>query len=181
MIVVLIIFTTNTLSIITAGGEHVPPYTVINQHIDYQDDPSVGHSMPVVGGRELLFGHEYDVQEAAAIVRQGKLVIQSRACMDCHTFLGNGAYYAPDLTKAWLDPVWTQMWMPETNTHTRADAMVAFLMNPQKYANWDRRMPDLHLTTAEAQATVAYLKWLSSVDTNGFPNGFVADAGGGRK
>ncbi len=26
--------------------------------------------------------------------------------MNCHTLLGNGAYYAPDLTKAWLDPAW---------------------------------------------------------------------------
>jgi nitric oxide reductase subunit C len=25
--------------------------------------------------------------------------------MNCHTLLGNGAYYAPDLTKAWLDPI----------------------------------------------------------------------------
>jgi hypothetical protein len=26
---------------------------------------------------------------------KGKLVIQSRACINCHTFFGNGAYYGP--------------------------------------------------------------------------------------
>jgi nitric oxide reductase subunit C len=30
-------------------------------------------------------------------------------------------------------------------------------------------MPNLGITRDEAEATVAYLKWLSSIDTNGFP------------
>lgn len=34
--------------------------------------------------------------------------------MSCHTLLGNGAYFAPDLTKAWLDPKWETMIMPMT-------------------------------------------------------------------
>ena len=33
-------------------------------------------------------------------------------------------------------------------------------------------MPNLHITEPEAVATVAYLKWLSAVDTNGFPPNF---------
>jgi len=33
-------------------------------------------------------------------------------------------------------------------------------------------MPNLHLTQEEAQAVVAYLKWMSSVDANGFPSHF---------
>jgi hypothetical protein len=30
-------------------------------------------------------------------------------------------------------------------------------------------MPNLKLTREEAEATVAYLKWMSAVDGNGFP------------
>jgi nitric oxide reductase subunit C len=33
-------------------------------------------------------------------------------------------------------------------------------------------MPNLHLTREEAQAVVAYLKWMSAVDANGFPAHF---------
>jgi nitric oxide reductase subunit C len=33
-------------------------------------------------------------------------------------------------------------------------------------------MPNLGLTQQEAEATVAYLKWMASVDTNGFPPNF---------
>jgi len=89
--------------------------------------------------------------------------------MNCHTFFGNGAYYAPDLTKAWLDPAWQQMWMPMTQATSREQAMVAFLMNPEKYPTWSRQMPNLRITREEAEALVAYLKWMSAVETNGFP------------
>jgi nitric oxide reductase subunit C len=45
-------------------------------------------------------------EEAMALLNLGKLASQTKNCMNCHTLLGNGAYYAPDLTKAWLDPMW---------------------------------------------------------------------------
>ena len=33
-------------------------------------------------------------------------------------------------------------------------------------------MPDMQLDESEARAVVAYLKWMSAIDTNGFPAGF---------
>jgi nitric oxide reductase subunit C len=33
-------------------------------------------------------------------------------------------------------------------------------------------MPNLRITEAEARATVAFLKWMASIDTNGFPYNF---------
>jgi len=172
MLVVLTLLTIDSLASIRAGSRRVPDYDVINRHIDYAYDWSRGFEVPVIGSTEPLFGESYSRAQAQALVGFGKLVIQSRACMDCHTFFGNGAYYAPDLTKAWLDPAWSQIWMPMTGATTRSEAMVEFLMHPDRYPTWTRRMPDLHLTRAEAQATVAYLKWMSAVDANGFPAHF---------
>jgi len=172
MVAVLIFLTVDSLSAMQAGGRNVPPYTVINQQIGYRYDDDRGGWVPTIGATELLFGKKYSADQAEALLHQGKLVIQTRACMDCHTFFGNGAYFAPDLTKAWLDPAWHNVWIPFTQKPDRADAMVAFLMHPEKYATWTRKMPDLNLTEDEARATVAYLKWLSSIDTNGFPNAF---------
>jgi nitric oxide reductase subunit C len=37
-------------------------------------------------------------------------------------------------------------------------------------------MPNLHLQRDEAEAAVAYLKWMSGVDANGFPDRFGAAA-----
>ncbi len=172
MLVVLAFLTVDSLEATRAGGRQVPNYDVINQQIGYRYDWSRGFEVPVVGPSEPLFGKTYSLAEATRMMDLGKLVIQSRACIDCHTFFGNGAYYGPDLTKAWLDPAWGQIWMPMTGATTRADAMVEYLMHPDQYPTWTRRMPDLHLTRPEAQAVVAYLKWMSAVDTNGFPAHF---------
>ena len=106
MSVVLIFLTIDSLAAITAGGSHVPSYTVINQSVSYVYDNKLNRDMPVIGKDEPLFGKLADAAEATRLIDKGKLVIQSRACIDCHTFMGNGAYYAPDLTKSWLDPAW---------------------------------------------------------------------------
>lgn len=173
MVAVLVMLTANTLGAMRVGGEHVPPFTVINFAIDYEPNAQTGVYQPVIGAREKFFDRTDSAPQAAALIRHGKLVIQSRACMDCHTFFGNGAYFAPDLTRAWLDPAWKNIWMPMTQARTKEEAMARFLMQPEKYATWSRKMPDLRITRDEAVAIVAYIKWLSAVDTNGFPNGFT--------
>ncbi len=176
MAVVLVMLTVDSLADIRAGGSHVPPYTVINRHIDYKPNEARGIDVPVLGKPEPLFGKTLDTAAAAALIDKGKLVIQSRACMDCHTFFGNGAYYAPDLTKSWLDPAWDG-WKAITGATTREEAMVMFLMDPPKYATWTRRMPNLDITETEARALVAYLKWMSAIDANGFPPNFNVVSG----
>lgn len=182
MLIVLVFLTVDSLDAIRAGGSHVPDYTVINRDIGYAYDAKLGYDMPVIGPEQPLFGRKVDAAQAQALIAKGKLVIQSRACMDCHTFFGNGAYYGPDLTKAWLDPAWQQTWVPMTQQKTREDAMVEFLMHPETYPTWSRRMPNLGITRDEAVAVVAYLKWMSAIDANGFPANFgtarAATAGG---
>ncbi len=44
----------------------------------------------------------------------------------------NGAYYAPDLTKAWLDPKWKDV-MPMVGKNTKEEAIAEFIMHPDKY------------------------------------------------
>lgn len=171
-VIVLGFLTVDSLNATAAGGRHVPDYTVINHRIGYGYNWARRMDVPVIGGPQPLFGKTYTGKQAHTLMRKGKLVIQSRACMDCHTFFGNGSYYGPDLTKAWLDPAWEKIWMPMTGADSREEAMVQFLMHPQRYPSWSREMPNVHLDRGEAQAVVAYLKWMSAVDTNGFPANF---------
>ncbi len=100
MFVILWILTFDTMNKTAVGKGRVPDFTVINKKIGYELDAQRGHFVPVVLGDEPLFGKTYTREEARKLIVKGKLVIQSRNCMDCHTLLGNGAYYAPDLTKA---------------------------------------------------------------------------------
>lgn len=166
---VLIFLTFDTVSQITAGGKRVPAYSVINHRISYVFDETRNFQVPVIGVEEPLFGQKLSEEEAQALVTRGKLTTQAKNCMNCHTLLGNGAYYAPDLTKSWLDPSWG-------TKEIREQEMVDFLMNPQDrlHNGLGRRMPNLGITEEEARATVAFLKWMASIDTNGFPANFVS-------
>jgi nitric oxide reductase subunit C len=166
--VVLILLTFDTLSKTQPGGSRVPAYSVINKEIDYRKDDKQNRYVPIIGNDAPLFGKALSEQDAEALVALGKKTVQAKNCINCHTILGNGAYYAPDLTKAWLDP----NWITKAN---RENLMLAFLKDPAGNARnnaTSRRMPNLGITDEEAHGVVAFLKWMSAIDTNGFPTNF---------
>jgi nitric oxide reductase subunit C len=165
--VVLMLLTMDTLSQISVGTTRVPAYSVINHRIEYKFDEQRRVQVPVIGVKEPLFGKELSEEEAEALVKLGKLTTQAKNCMNCHTLLGNGAYYAPDLTKAWLDQYWGTKEIREVQ-------MVEFIKDPSDklHNSVGRRMPKLGITDEEARGVVAFLKWMSSIDTNGFPYNF---------
>jgi len=155
--------------------KRVPGPTVINYKITYEMSAKRGHEIPVIGEKEKFFGRDdYSEEEAGALLHLGKLGSQAKNCMDCHTLLGNGAYFAPDLTKAWLDPAWGPDGAMQalTGKNTKEEAMAEFLMHPDQYPTHARMMPDLGITAKEAKGLVAFLKHMSSIDTNGFPRNF---------
>jgi nitric oxide reductase subunit C len=169
MAVVLIVLTFDTGKVITAGHSRVPAYEVINKRIYYRMNTKRQFQEPVIGADAPLFGKMLSPEEAKAMVSHGKMTLQARNCTGCHTILGNGAYYAPDLTKSWLDPAWA-------GESAREMLMVKFLMDPTTNARGfggNRRMPNLNLTEEEAKAVVAFLKWTSAIDTTGFPRNFT--------
>jgi nitric oxide reductase subunit C len=156
-VILLIWLTFDTIGQISMGSDEglkngekqrVPAPTVINYHIDYKMDEKRGHEAPVIGEKEPFFGKEWSPEEAAALLHKGKLTSQAKNCMNCHTLLGNGAYYAPDLTKAWLDPMWQKGGPMQalTGKNTKEEAMAEFLQHPSQYPTHARRMPDLGIT-----------------------------------
>ncbi len=193
--ILLIWLTFDTSSQIAMGNDknlkdgvtkRVPGPTVINYKITYEMSNKRGHEVPIIGGndgkgnslfqqKEKFFGRDdYSEKEARALLHLGKLGSQAKNCMDCHTLLGNGAYYAPDLTKAWLDPAWGPNGAMQalTGKNTKEEAMAEFLQHPDQYPTHARMMPNLGITAKEAKGLVAFLKHMSSIDTNGFPRNF---------
>jgi nitric oxide reductase subunit C len=91
-----------------------------------------------------------------ANVVQGKRVFERHNCNDCHTILGFGAYYAPDLTRAYA--------------RIGEDAIRLRLESPDKaLAASYRKMPQLHLQAAEVDRLVDFLRWVSDIDNNDWP------------
>jgi len=154
----------------------VPGPTVINYKITYEMNAKRMHEIPVIGEKEKFFGRDdWSQEEAMDLVALGKLGSQAKNCMNCHTLLGNGAYYAPDLTKAWLDPAWGPEGSMQamTGKASKEEAMAEFLQHPSQYPTHARMMPNLGITEKEAIGLVAFLKHMSSIDTNGFPRNFA--------
>jgi len=151
--------------------KRIPSSTVINYKITYEMSDRRGHEVPVIGEKEKFFGRDdWSQDEADKLLHLGKLGVQAKNCINCHTLLGNGAYYAPDLTKAWLDPKWEEVGY--FGYPTKEEGIAAFLQDPATLATHKKRMPKLGITAEEAKGIVAFLKHMSSIDTNGFPRNF---------
>lgn len=170
---VLAFLTLDSINAIRAGSARVPPFAAINREIGLEFDAEKRRDVPVFGREVGFFDAVLSEEEAAALVDRGKLTFQARNCMECHTLLGHGAYFAPDLTRAWLDPRWSAVVMPMLEASTREAAMARWLQDPGRYPAGPRRMPNLRLSEDEARALVAFLKWMSGIDTNGFPPRFA--------
>ena len=84
----------------------------------------------------------------------GKRVWQKYNCNDCHTILGFGGYYAPDMTKVY----WRR----------GEEGIKAVVKDPESYTTW-RKMPHLPVTEQELVELVAFLKWTSEIDNNDWP------------
>ena len=85
----------------------------------------------------------------------GKHIWEDNNCMGCHTLFGEGAYYAPELTKV-VDrrgKPWLKL----------------FLKDPQKMFPNERKMTNYHFDDKQIDEVIAFLDWCGKVDLNGFP------------
>lgn len=88
-------------------------------------------------------------------VVNGKKLFDKSNCMGCHTILGEGAYYAPELTKIYQTK--------------GADWIKSMLTDPEAVYPGARKMKKYNFTETEKDDLVAFLKWIGEIDTNGFP------------
>lgn len=90
-----------------------------------------------------------------AQVVQGRELWTTSNCMGCHTILGEGAYYAPELTKV---------------VERRGKGWIReFIKSPATFFPGRRQMVQYGFDDAQIESLVAYLEWIGNVDTNGFP------------
>ena len=111
---------------------------------------------------KLVAERTNEAQAMTAQVIRGKEVWEKYNCVNCHTRLGEGAYYAPDLTKSF-----TRMgkgWMQ----HMLLNPAAAY-WGPEWNQKGRRKMPKLGLSEPEALDVVAFLEFLSQIDTNDWP------------
>ena len=98
----------------------------------------------------LRFGALTHAEAITPQVIAGKHVWHRKNCINCHTLLGEGAYYAPDLTKI---------------TQQRGEAYLRqFLQDPSRFYSEQRHgrvMPNLQLSDEQITNLIAFLTWVS--------------------
>ena len=90
-----------------------------------------------------------------AQVIRGKTVWETNHCIGCHTLLGEGAYYAPELG----------------NVYKRRGANIikAWMKSMPTNAKGRRQMPQFDLSEEDLEALIAFLKWTSEINTANWP------------
>lgn len=126
----------------------------------------------------------------------GKRVFQAYNCMGCHTIVGNGAYLGPDLTNTFesAGPAWLAAFLPSAGTWPTEAALRVQLQSQNQTAETgitdlaayyeaypgakeriERRgglptfMPNLGFRAGEVNEVIAFLKYTSLMDTEGWP------------
>lgn len=109
----------------------------------------------------LIFDTEQRIPERSkaaeitpAVVR-GKHLWETRNCIGCHTLLGEGAYFAPELG----------------NVYQRRgpDFIKAWIKSQPTGAPGRRQMPNFHFDDKQLDDMVEFLKWTNGVNTEKWP------------
>ncbi|HEY0879400.1 MAG TPA: cytochrome c [Zeimonas sp.] len=146
------------------------------------------------GSREQALPQRVSFDGHSAV--EGRRVFQAYNCMGCHTIVGNGAYFGPDLTDLYrrAGPAWLAAFLPSANAWPTATAIRLQLANPAiaDAAGTDRfedylerypaarerierrggtptHMPTLPFTRDEIGQLLAFLQYTSQMHTEGWP------------
>lgn len=87
--------------------------------------------------------------------KNGQQIWTDNNCMGCHTLLGEGGYYAPELTKVYerRGPEW----------------MKVFLKDPQAMYPGERKMIQYNFSDDEINDVIAFFKWIGEMNLNNYP------------
>ncbi len=91
-------------------------------------------------------------------VALGKAVWEENNCIGCHTLLGEGAYFAPELGNVY------------TRFGNSKEAIIGFIKGrPVNGIPGRRSMPQFNLSDEELNGIAEFLKFTSEINTNNWP------------
>lgn len=104
-----------------------------------------------------------DESTLTASVAAGKRVWERNSCINCHTLLGEGAYFAPEVGN-----VWVRFGGVEDPDGARATLKDWMRAQPTGIEG-RRQMPQFNLSEEELDQLIDFLKWTSTIDTQDWP------------
>ena len=99
--------------------------------------------------------HRENITEQVVL---GKKVWEVNNCIGCHTLLGEGAYFAPELGNVYQ------------RFGKSKEAIIGFIKSrPVEGIKGRRSMPQFNLSDKELDAIAEFLKWSSEINTENWP------------
>ncbi len=96
------------------------------------------------------------VDKLSPQVIAGKRTFEKYNCNDCHTILGFGGYYAPDMTRV--------------VQRVGEDGIRFRVKSPEKaFENSWRKMPQQHVSDAEVDDLIAFFTWVGNINNGDWP------------
>ena len=100
-----------------------------------------------------------DVAGLTDSVARGKRVWEENACIDCHTILGEGAYFAPELGNVWV------RYGGKDDAQSARDALKDWMKAQPSGTEGRRQMPQFNLSEKQLDDLVDFLRWTSTIKT----------------
>ncbi|GAB2187859.1 cytochrome c [Stappia sp. BW2] len=96
-------------------------------------------------------------------VAAGKRVWEDKACINCHTILGEGAYFAPEVGN-----VMTR-WGVLDDPDLAFETLKGWMESQPSGIEGRRQMPQFHLTDEEIRDLTNFLIWTDKIDAQDWP------------
>ena len=104
-----------------------------------------------------------DESKLTASVAEGKHIWERNGCIDCHTILGEGAYFAPELGNV------MRRWAVQDDPDAAFEALKGWMQSMPTGIEGRRQMPQFNLTDEEYRELSDFLIWTSKINTQGWP------------
>lgn len=96
-------------------------------------------------------------------VALGKHVWEKHACINCHSIMGEGAYFAPEVANV------MDRWGVADDPEGALEMLTGWMESQPSGIEGRRQMPRFDLTEEEMRGLSDFLLWVNSVDMQGWP------------
>jgi nitric oxide reductase subunit C len=96
-------------------------------------------------------------------VAMGKHVWEKHSCIKCHTLLGEGAYFAPELGNVWV------RYGGRDDAEGAREGLKQWMNSQPTGIEGRRQMPQFNLSESELDALIDFLEWTSRINTQNWP------------
>ncbi len=93
----------------------------------------------------------------------GKRVWEANACIDCHTILGEGAYFAPELGNV------MRRWGVQDDPEAAFETLKSWMEAQPSGIEGRRQMPQFNLTDEQIRNLAEFLRWTGTIKTQSWP------------